>query len=398
MGHRLRSCVGTTAAFAVAFTAFGAPAWAAPEPHVRNRPPIDAQKGAAAGPTTAASGTERAQDGAPEVADTATLDDDVEVAPFDKARSREYFAVSPKALSEKTVAKVAELDGVESVEVVDAARVNIDDESTAVLGVDPSEFRNYAPRPSAESDEIWQGIAEGRVALSDDAGKQRGLDVGSEVDIAGAKGEVTREVWTHATSGVAGIDAIISRATAEELGFPQGNGLIISAPDADLWDLKDDLEKTLGEDASLQLLAENPDPRPSDAAGRPVGGSTMERVIGDAESMVGVPYVWGGESLAEGGFDCSGLLQWAFARNGVAIPRVTHDQWYAGQHLEYKDAQRGDLIFWRNDPTAPDYISHVAIYLGDGKMLEAPRTGLNVRVTDVRTKNMAGVVRVHVQD
>ncbi|CAM3855498.1 hypothetical protein GCM10009799_32500 [Nocardiopsis rhodophaea] len=398
MGHRLKSCVGATAAFAVAFTAFGAPAWAAPEPQVRNRPPLDAQRGQAAAPTAAATGTERTRDGAPEVADTAALDEDVEVAPFDKARSREYFAVAPKALSKKTIAEVADLDGVKSVEVVDAARVNVDGESTAVLGVDPSEFRNYAPKPSAESDEIWQGIAEGRVALSDDAGKQRGLDVGSEVDIAGAKGEVTREVWTHATSGVAGIDAIVSRATAEELGFPEGNGLIISAPEADLWELKDDLEKTLGEDASLQLLAENPEPRPSDAAGRAVGGSTIERVISDAESMVGVPYVWGGESLAEGGFDCSGLLQWAFARNGVAIPRVTHDQWYAGERLEYKDAQRGDLIFWRNDPTAPDYISHVAIYLGDGKMLEAPRTGLNVRVTDVRMKNMAGVVRVHVQD
>jgi hypothetical protein len=61
----------------------------------------------------------------------------------------------------------------------------------------------------------------------------------------------------------------------------------------------------------------------------------------------------------------------------------------------HADAERGDLIFWRNDPTAPDYISHVAIYLGDGMMLEAPRTGLDVRVIEVRTNNLAGVVRVH---
>nr|WP_221308362.1 C40 family peptidase [Nocardiopsis mwathae] len=389
----MRSCVGTTAAFAVAFTAFGAPAWAAPEPHVDERPPLGAQGTAVPG-----GGAERSAHPTPPVADAAGLDGDVEVAPFDEARPRTYFAVSPTALPEKTVAKVAELDGVDSVEVVDAARVNIDGESTSVLGVDPSEFRNYAPEPSAEADEIWQGVAEGRIALSDDAGKQRKLDVGSEVDIAGAKGEVTREVWTHATSGVAGIDAIVSRETAAGLGFPEGNALVVSAPDADLWELKDDLEEVLGEDASLQLLAEDPQPRPADSAGRPVGASTMEKIIADAESMVGVPYVWGGDSLADGGFDCSGLLQWAFARNGVSIPRVTHDQWYAGQHVAFEDMERGDLIFWRNDPTAPDYISHVAIYLGEGKMLEAPRTGLNVRVTDVRTKNLAGVVRVSVED
>ena len=79
----------------------------------------------------------------------------------------------------------------------------------------------------------------------------------------------------------------------------------------------------------------------------------------------------------------------------MTIPRVTHDQWNAGTRVDYEDIQRGDLIFWRSDPTAPDYISHVAIYLGDGQMLEAPRTGLNVRITSVRMDNFAGVVRVH---
>ncbi|GAA1768113.1 C40 family peptidase [Streptomonospora arabica] len=394
MRQRWRSCAGTTAAFAVAFTAFGAaPAWAAPSPDVRERPAVGEQMAGA--PSTGGPASPAGTGSSPPVGDTGELNDHAEVAGFDRARSREYFAVLPESIPRERVREVAGLDGVESVETVDAARLDVDGEGTAVLGVDPSGFRNYAPEPSAKSDDIWQGIAEGRVALSADAGKQRGLDVGSRVELAGAKGEVTRDVWTHATSGVAGIDALVSRDLARELGFPRGNALIVSAPDADLWDLQDRLEKALGDEASLQVLAEDPEPRPAGATGEALDSRTLETAIAAAETRLGVPYVWGGESMSEGGYDCSGLVQWAFGEAGVSVPRVTHDQWFAGEQLEYADARRGDLIFWRNDPTAPDYISHVAIYLGGGRMLEAPRTGLDVRVTDVRMDNMAGVVRVH---
>src|SRR5690606_18404997 len=341
---------------------------------ITDRPPVDLQSGSGRpSPSSEPSGGRTA----PKVADPNGLSGKVEVEPLGEPRSREYFAVLPDTVSKRALREGRDLDGVADVEVVDAARVSVEGEETSVLGVDPSGFRNYAPGPSAESDEIWQGIAEGRIALSDEAGRQRGLDVGGEVEIDGAEGEVTREVWTHATSGVAGIDALISRDLAAELGFPEGNGLVVSAPEADLWELKDRLEEVLGEDASLQLLAEDPEPRPAGARGRELPAETLERVIAHAETMQGVPYVWGGESLDAGGFDGSGLLQWAVAQEGVAIPRVTHDQWYAGEHVAWEDARRGDLIFWRTDPTAPDYISHVAIYLGDGMMLEAPRTGLD---------------------
>ncbi|GAB3454434.1 hypothetical protein GCM10027570_34600 [Streptomonospora sediminis] len=398
MRHRLRSCAGTTAAFAVAFTAFGAaPAWAAPSPDVQDRPPVGEHLAAPAGAAQQnppASGSSR-PGASPPVGDTGELDGGVEVADFDAARSREYFAVLPESVPERRIDQVRGLNGVESAEVVDAARVDIDGKSTSVLGVDPSDFRNYAPEPSAESDEIWQGIAEGRVALSDQVGKQRGLDVGSSVELAGANGGVTREVWTHATSGVAGIDALVSRGLAQDLGFPRGNALIVSAPDADLWDLHDRLEDALGDEASLQLLAEDPEPRPAGAPGEALDSATLDTAIEAAKTRIGVPYVWGGESMSEGGYDCSGLVQWAFGQAGVSVPRVTHDQWFAGEQVDYADARRGDLIFWRTDPTAPDYISHVAIYLGEGRMLEAPRTGLDVRITEVRTEDMAGVVRVH---
>ena len=174
--------------------------------------------------------------------------------------------------------------------------------------------------------------------------------------------------------------------------MPEGNALVVSAPDADLSELNEDLEEALeGHDASLQLVADAPEPM---SEGEAVPPTVVEEVIANAETQLGVPYVWGGTTPNEG-FDCSGLLQWAFAEAGVSIPRVTHDQWNAGSRVDHEDMERGDLIFWRSDPTAPDYISHVALYLGDDQMLEAPRTGLDVQVTSVRTENLAGVVRVH---
>ncbi|MEU0238125.1 C40 family peptidase [Nocardiopsis sp. NPDC006198] len=390
MRSRFRTCTGTTVAFAVAFTALGAsPAWA--DPVVEDRPPVSEQLS-----LNAPSGTDPRQDrGAdprpPDVADVADLERDAYVAPFREARSVEYFAVSPRELPREAVAAVRAVEGVEAALAVDAARVEIDGEPTSVLGVSPSSFRNHAPEPSAESDEVWQGVAEGRIALSRDVGTERGLEVGSEVTVAGGRGEIPVEVWTHATSGIAGIDALVSRERAAELGMPEGNALVVSAPDADLWDLHEALEEALGEDASLQLVADAPEPL---VDGDAVPSTVIEQVIANAETQLGVPYVWGG-TTPDVGFDCSGLLQWAFREAGVSIPRVTHDQWNAGERVEYEDLQRGDLLFWRSDPTAPDYISHVAIYLGEGMMLEAPRTGLDVRVTPVRTRNYAGAVRVN---
>ncbi|UOE22056.1 C40 family peptidase [Thermobifida halotolerans] len=379
--------------FVVAFSAFGSPAWAEPHPGAEDRRSATSSTL----PSGGGASTDAGDSPSPPVAGKERLGRGSQVAPFDESRSREYFAVSATSLDSDLVDRVRDIDGVRSVEVVDAARIRIDGVTMSVLGVDPSTFRNYAPTPSAKADEIWQGIAEGRIALSNDAGKQRDLDLGSTVAMAGARGTVDKEVWTHATSGVAGIDALISRESAGELGFPSGNGLVVSAPDTDLWQLREDLLEVLGSDVSLQLLAEESGTDSPDADGEPVGGAVIERMIAAAESQLGVPYVWGGTTPGEG-FDCSGLVQWAFRQAGVEIPRVTHDQWWAGEHVDYADARRGDLIFWRSDPTAPDYISHVAIYLGDGRMLEAPRTGDVVKVTDVRTHKMAGVVRVHVAD
>jgi cell wall-associated NlpC family hydrolase len=112
-----------------------------------------------------------------------------------------------------------------------------------------------------------------------------------------------------------------------------------------------------------------------------------------AASRVGYPYVWGGSGPTT--FDCSGLVQWSYRQAGVVMPRVAADQARTGPAIPFSQAQAGDLLFYRTDPTAPDYISHVAIYLGKGLMIQAPQPGQNVQIVPVALgSEFAGVVRV----
>lgn len=102
---------------------------------------------------------------------------------------------------------------------------------------------------------------------------------------------------------------------------------------------------------------------------------TVASVLTTALSRVGDPYVWGG--ARPGGFDCSGLVQWAFAQHGVALPRTTFEQVTSGEPVgSLADAQPGDLLFFHTYARH----SHVGLYVGEGRMLHAPRSGVPVRV------------------
>lgn len=97
-----------------------------------------------------------------------------------------------------------------------------------------------------------------------------------------------------------------------------------------------------------------------------------QAIIQAAAAQLGVPYVWGGTSPGRG-LDCSGLTQYAHRAAGISIPRTSGEQLGAGQVVS--DPQPGDIAWTPG---------HVGIYIGDGKMIEAPRTGLNVRISKVR--------------
>ncbi len=122
----------------------------------------------------------------------------------------------------------------------------------------------------------------------------------------------------------------------------------------------------------------------STTTGAATGGTaTAEGVIATARQYVGMPYVWGGSSPADGGMDCSGLVQHVFAQHGIDLPRVSNDQARSGSPVaSLAEARPGDLVAWDRSSRNVG-ADHIAIYLGDGMILEAPRTGLDIRVISI---------------
>jgi cell wall-associated NlpC family hydrolase len=116
------------------------------------------------------------------------------------------------------------------------------------------------------------------------------------------------------------------------------------------------------------------------------GASTAVRA---AESQIGVPYRWGGEQPGVG-FDCSGLTQWSWGQAGVGIPRTAQDQYDAIAHVSLGDLQPGDLLFWGG---GTGDISHVAMYVGGGDVVQAPYTGTDVQITPIWNNGLVGAGR-----
>lgn len=108
-------------------------------------------------------------------------------------------------------------------------------------------------------------------------------------------------------------------------------------------------------------------------------------LIGTAESCLGVPYVWGGTSMA--GFDCSGLTSYVFAKSGIQLPRVASAQQNFATPVALNNAQPGDLVFWGS----PAY--HVGIYIGNGQYIHAAGSG-QVVVGDYKWYPYTSVGRV----
>ena len=133
------------------------------------------------------------------------------------------------------------------------------------------------------------------------------------------------------------------------------------------------------------------------AAGAPAAGATFANVpasgaggaaVAAAESQLGVPYVWGGETPGVG-FDCSGLTQWSWGRAGVGIPRTAQDQYDAITHISLSALEPGDLLFWGDSGG----IYHVAMYVGNGEVIQAPETGETVSYAPIWNTNLVGAGR-----
>jgi cell wall-associated NlpC family hydrolase len=111
------------------------------------------------------------------------------------------------------------------------------------------------------------------------------------------------------------------------------------------------------------------------AAGKEADLRTRSGVVGVATRYLGVPYVWGGASPSEG-FDCSGLVMFAYAQVGVSLPHYAASQFNYGTPVLRDELEPGDLVFFNG-------LRHVGIYVGDDRFVQAPRTGDVVKVSSL---------------
>ena len=138
-------------------------------------------------------------------------------------------------------------------------------------------------------------------------------------------------------------------------------------------------EPEAAEEETAPAPAPAPAPEPAPAPAH--SGSAASTAINAAMGYLGTPYVWAGESAA--GLDCSGLTMVSYAAAGVELTHSSRVQYGEGSLVPLDAAQPGDLVFWSSDGSQSG-IYHVAIYLGDDMMIEAPTFGMTVRVTSMR--------------
>lgn len=106
-------------------------------------------------------------------------------------------------------------------------------------------------------------------------------------------------------------------------------------------------------------------------------GKLRDELVKTAKSFIGIPYRWGGTDQAKG-FDCSGLTMVCYRLNGLNLPRVSRNQFKAGRWVAKDKLVKGDLVFFAT--SGGNRVSHVGMYIGNGRFIHAPRTGKTVRI------------------
>lgn len=178
---------------------------------------------------------------------------------------------------------------------------------------------------------------------------------------------------------------VIFGALAADIGDMGDNTISSSLSTEDNNDILKDLQKYLDEKINVGI----PDYiKYGDSYGGSEGGSvsipadfkSTSKVVNYVLKFLGVPYVWGGTSPS--GFDCSGLVWYAYKHFNVNLPRTSQEQFKVGSPVNKSDLKPGDLVFFEGNPPG-----HVGMYIGDGKYVQAPKTGDVVKVSLLNARN-----------
>jgi hypothetical protein len=313
------------------------------------------------------------------------------VTPLGPLRSADAVVLLRNPITPAETTRVVHLSGLSAIEEVATGSVQLAGAPVVTFGVDPGTFRAFTPAASASADRLWQYLAGGSLVSSYEMATDRRLTLGAEEPISSPGPAGTLQGWlgAFASIGLPGVDLLVDQRYAPDLGLAPKSGLVISAPGASGTQLLSELKGALP-GAAVELL--HPDQVSNLIGGNGLNSTERSTLLSSALSRVGLPYVWG--ATGPSSFDCSGLVQWAMARAGVLMPRTADQQFLTGVHIPLSAAAPGDLLFWTYDPNDPGFVDHTAIYLGNGMMVVAPHTGLDVQVVPVPTADFAGAVHV----
>lgn len=114
-----------------------------------------------------------------------------------------------------------------------------------------------------------------------------------------------------------------------------------------------------------------------------VSSAERKKIVNIANNMLGISYRYGGKSPKKG-FDCSGLVYYTHKQAGIRVPRTTREQFRAVKQISYRSLKAGDLVFFNTKGYG--IVSHVGIYIGDGKFIHAPSSGKRVSVANMKDR------------
>jgi len=230
-------------------------------------------------------------------------------------------------------------------------------------GMDPSLALMFSDNPD---EYLEKAAALDRINVHQ-AGELRGLE---------AAGRELAQERSEAAGRLAELDrsrkAVAEHKRTVERKLAKARALLNSLPSAD---------RAAYDRASRSDRADLPDPGNAAAP-----SARAAAAVAAARAALGSPYVWG--SNGPSGFDCSGLMQWSYAKAGVFLPRTSQAQRYAGHQVPLSQAQPGDLVTYRADA------SHVGMYVGNGQVIHAPHPGAPVRYDPVGMMPVSSVTRV----
>ncbi|MCZ4500616.1 MAG: NlpC/P60 family protein [Marmoricola sp.] len=182
--------------------------------------------------------------------------------------------------------------------------------------------------------------------------RQRGLE-----EIAQARAAAAARKKAEAAAAVAAAAAQAAQVAADKA--------------ADKSDDKSDDKGAKGDDSAGGPSAPTSDPSPPAAA----GSGAAARAIAFAKDQLGEQYLWAAAGPSR--WDCSGLTMMAWRQGGVSLPHYSVAQYAQTEHIGVGDLRPGDLVFWGDSPGS---IHHVAMYIGNGQIIHAPRTGRPVEI------------------